>query len=113
MKSLAYKKCHCYKRQTKGQKILFIEEGKNRRIIFGAAIEIPFEQPFLKILACFPQTKDFYCVLDQKYNGKIYKFDIEKEKDEVMGTFFMRRIFYDHLNKKDSKLILLIKSFLF
>lgn len=36
------------------------------------------------------------------------------EKDEVMGTFFMGRIFYDHLNKKDSKLILVIKkSFLF
>ena len=49
----------------------------------------------------------FLCSI--KKNGKYTNLIIV---DEVMGTFFMGEIFYDHLNKKDSKrsLILVIKT---
>lgn len=91
--------------------------GKDRRIIFGAVIEISrlscshwnqktnktFSILSLKILAI--PDNGLFIVLDQK----MVKYTNLILKDKVMGTFY-GRMFYDHLNKKDSKLILVIKS---
>lgn len=58
-----------------------------------------------KILLASPspihQTRPFSIVFDQNIL-KIYKFDVFQS----YGNFFYGRIFYDHLNKKDSILVI-------
>lgn len=83
-----------------------IKVGKGRsRIIFGAVIEISRRnqrqtEPFLARDSCYPPpNKRLFIVLDQKYTNSMSK------EDEKLWELF----FYDHLNKKDSELILVVK----